>query len=168
MYYAGLDCSTLGDDYTSLSILKYKNGEYSLVRLYRKRKETNEYHLYQIGEVLRIYKPKVIGIEITGGVGAIYLEQLTRSGWNCQEIRTTQESKAVMISLLQLGLEKQILSYPEEKCVLIDELLSFRRDGKKLEAAPNRHDDTVMSTAFGLNVTPFGQKDNSVFDDIQL
>jgi hypothetical protein len=46
---------------------------------------------------------------------------------------------------------------------LIDEMLSFRRKGTKLEAAPGKHDDTIMSTAFALAVTDFN-KGKSIWD----
>jgi len=158
VYYAGLDTATTGNDYCTMPILKYKNGVYSLVHLYRKRQQTSQYHLYQIGELLKSYKPKATGIEITGGVGQIYLEQLSKQfpGLQFQSIRTTGDSKPGMISTMVLALEKQVLNYPAN-CPLIDEMLSFRRDGKKLEAAPGKHDDIVMGVAFALTVTEFNR-----------
>lgn len=158
VYYAGLDTATTGNDYCTMPILKYKNGVYTLVHLYRKRQQTSEYHLYQIGELLRSFKPKTTGIEVTGGVGQIYLEQLSKqfSGLQFQSIRTTGDSKPGMISTMVLALEKQVLNYPDN-CPLIDEMLSFRRDGKKLEAAPGKHDDIVMGVAFALTVSDFNK-----------
>ncbi|NEQ19570.1 MAG: Terminase-like family protein [Microcoleus sp. SIO2G3] len=159
IYYAGLDTATTGNDYCTMPVLKEKNGKYSLVHLYRKRQQTSEYHLYQIGEMLKFFKPRITGIEITGGVGQVYLEQLIKQfpELEFQAIRTTGDSKPVMISTMILALEKQALSYPAN-CPLIDEMLSFRRDGKKLEAAPGKHDDIVMGVAFALMVSPFNQK----------
>lgn len=163
-YYCGLDTATTGSDYCTMPVLKEKNGRYSLVHLYRKRQQTSEYHLYQIGELLKIYSPKVTGIEVTGGTGQVYLESLSRQfpGLEFQAIRTTGDSKPVMISTMILALEKQVLNYPANS-PLIDEMLSFRRDGKKLEAAPGKHDDSVMGTAFALAVSPFNKNDSIGF-----
>jgi phage terminase large subunit-like protein len=160
VYYAGLDTATTGNDYCTMPILKEKDGKYSLVHLYRKRQQTSEYHLYQIGELLKIFKPKIVSVEVTGGVGQVYLEQLIKQfpELEFQAIRTTGDSKPVMISTMVLALEKQVLNYPGN-CPLIDEMLSFRRDGKKLEAAPGKHDDTVMGVSFALMVSPFNQKE---------
>lgn len=41
--------------------------------------------------------------------------------------------------------------------MLIEEMLSYRRVGAKLEAASGKHDDTIMSVSFALTVTPFLQ-----------
>jgi phage terminase large subunit-like protein len=164
VYYAGLDTATTGNDYCTMPILKEKDGKYSLVHLYRKRQQTSEYHLYQIGELLKIFKPRITGIEVTGGVGQVYLEQLTKqfSDLEFQAIRTTGDSKPVMIITMLLALEKEVLSYPGN-CPVIDEMLSFRRDGKKLEAAPGKHDDTIMGVCFALMVSPFNKNDNVGF-----
>lgn len=64
-------------------------------------------------------------------------------------MRTTGDSKPAMIAKLQLALEKNELIYPSN-CPLVEELLSFRRSGKKLEASPSKHDDTIMATCFAL------------------
>jgi phage terminase large subunit-like protein len=155
-YYIGLDTSTIGEDYSVATVLKLKNNKYSLVNLYRKRQQTSEYHLYQIGELISKYKPKIVGIEVTGGVGQIYLEKLSKQfkDINFEAIRTTGDSKPAMISGLQLALESQKIKFPSNS-FLTEELLNFRRIGKKLEAANGKHDDVVMSTAFALAVSPF-------------
>ncbi len=44
-YYCGLDTSTTGNDYTVFTVIKYKNGKYSLVNVYRKRQQTSDYHI---------------------------------------------------------------------------------------------------------------------------
>ena len=127
-YYCGLDTSTTGADYTVFSILKFKKGKLSLVHLYRKRQQTSEYHLYQIGELISTFKPRKVGVETTGGVGQIYLENLVKQFKNTsiEAIRTTGDSKPVMISNMVLALEKELLNYPPNS-PLIDEMLSFRR-----------------------------------------
>lgn len=159
IYYCGLDTSTFGSDYTVFVTIKFKNNRYSLVNLYRKRQQTNEHHIYKISEIINLYQPIKIGIEITGGVGSIYLEQLSRLhyGVEFEAIRTSQDSKAAMISNLVLALEKEQLEYPTN-CPLIDEMLSFRREGVKLQASSGKSDDCVMATAFGMIITPFNRK----------
>ena len=159
-YYCGLDTSTMGSDYTVFSVIKHdrKNDVYSLVHLYRRRQETSASHIYQISKLIELYDPVCIGIETTGGVGRIYLEELTKAhyGTEIREIKTTRDSKISMISSLILGLEKRQFIYPENS-VLIEEMLSYRRIGAKMEAAAGKHDDTIMSVSFALTVTPFLQ-----------
>jgi hypothetical protein len=159
-YYCGLDTSTMGSDYTVFSVIKHdrKNDVYSLVHLYRRRQQTSASHIYQISKLIELYDPVCIGIETTGGVGRIYLEELTKAhyGTEIREIKTTRDSKISMISSLILGLEKRQFIYPENS-VLIEEMLSYRRIGAKMEAAAGKHDDTIMSVSFALTVTPFLQ-----------
>lgn len=168
-YYAGLDTATTGNDYCTMPILKEKNNIYSLIHLYRKRHQTSEYHLYQIGEILKVFKPKITGIEVTGGVGQVYLEQLIKQfpQLEFKAVRTTGDSKPVMISTMVLALEKSALIYPDNS-PLINEMLSFRRDGNKLEASPGKHDDTVMGVAFALTVSPFNQESKKPFSNINF
>ncbi|NEQ78222.1 MAG: Terminase-like family protein [Okeania sp. SIO2C9] len=154
-YYAGLDTSTIGQDYCVFVVWKYSKNRLFLVDMYRKRHETSDYNLYQISKMIEKYKPKGIGIEITGGVGQVYLENLTKQfkGINIQSIRTTGDTKPTMISDMVLALERGQLGYSPQS-PLIGEMLSFRRQGKKLEAAPGKHDDVVMATAFAISVSP--------------
>lgn len=169
VYYAGLDTSTVGADYTTFPILKYKDGKLSLVHLYRQRQQTSDYHIYQITELIERFKPKAIGVEITGGVGQLYFDQLTRQfpGLNIQSIRTTGDSKPSMISGLVLALEREQLIYPDNSS-LISEMLSFRRVGKKLEAAPGKHDDVVMGVAFAVNVSPLSRKRKGLLAGVNI
>ncbi len=155
-YYLGIDTATMGDDYVSGVLLKEQNQKYSLSRLYRKRHETSEVHMFKLGEIIQEFEPESVGIEVTGGVGRLYLEQLSRQfpKIRFEAIHTTQDSKQTMIAGVILALEKEILNYPA-KCPVVEELLSFRRQGKKLEASPGKHDDTIMGLAFALQVSPF-------------
>ena len=164
-YYIGLDTSTTGNDYCVATVLQEVGGNYSVVELYRKRQQTSEYHLYHLGELIKKYQPRLVGIEVTGGVGQVYLEQLSKQHKSIRfsSIRTTGDSKLVLISNLLLALEKNCLKYPIGSPI-IDELLSFRRQGKKLEAARGKHDDCVMSLAFALQITPFNEKKVSLVD----
>lgn len=152
-YFIGIDTSTTGGDYCVAIVLKRSGSNLSVVALYRKRQQTSDYHLYQIGELIEKYKPTAIGVETTGGVGVLYIEQLAKSHPDLaiEGIRTGGDTKPVLISALQLKLEKGLLDYPENSPI-VEELLNFRRQGKKLEAANGRHDDTVMAIAFAVSV----------------
>jgi|SRR6476469_673608 len=164
-YYCGLDTSTMGSDYTVFSVVKHdlKADTYSLVHLYRKRQETSASHIYQISKLIELYKPECVGIETTGGVGHIYLEELSKMnyGTEFQNIKTTKDTKTTMVSALILGLEKRKFTYPENS-VLVDEMLSYRRIGAKFEAASGKHDDVIMSVSFALTVSPFLKADRTI------
>ena len=58
-----------------------------------------------------------------------------------------------MINRLSLLLEKELITYPNDK-VIIEEFLSFRQNGVKLEAIAGKHDDIIMSLAFAVTVLP--------------
>lgn len=167
-YYCGLDTSSTGNDYTVFTVFEFKNNQLSLIYLYRKRQQTSEYHLYQISEIINKYKPRIIAVE-TNGVGSIYLENLIREfkDINFQGIRTSQDSKNQMISRMVLCLEKNQLIYPSN-CTIIEEMLSFQRVGKKLEAISGKHDDIIMSSAFAIAVSPFARAENNPFIDINF
>ncbi len=160
-YYMGIDTSTTGNDYSVASVLKVKNNEYSLVSIYRKRQQTSEFHLFEIGKLIDKYKPKVVGIETTGGVGTLYLEQLTKQHRSItfEAIKTSGDSKPSMISTLQLALESKRLSFPSDS-PLTEELLNFRRSGKKMQAASGKYDDCLMATTFALAVSPINEKES--------
>ena len=156
-YYCGLDTSTMGSDYTVFSVIKHdlENDIYSLVHLYRKRQETSASHIYQISKIIEIYRPKSVGIETTGGVGNIYLEELSKNNYSTEfeNIKTTRDTKTTMVSTLILSLEKKQFKYPDNS-VLVEEMLSYRRIGAKFEASAGKHDDTIMSVSFALTVSP--------------
>jgi hypothetical protein len=168
-YYIGVDTATIGNDYCVAIVIKEVFDIYSVVGIYRKRQQTSEYNLYQIAELIDLYKPEKIGIEVTGGVGQVYLEQLSKQfkGYNLEAIRTTGDSKPVMISTLQLALEKSCLSFPNNSPIT-DELLTFRRAGNKLEAPSGKHDDCVMALCFALAVSQFNKLQKSIFSGVKL
>lgn len=167
-YYCGLDTSTMGSDYTVFSVIKHdlKADTYSLVHLYRKRQETSASHIYQISKLIELYRPKSVGIETTGGVGQIYLEELSKMNYKTkyEDIKTTRDTKTTMVSALILGLEKRKFSYPDNS-ILVDEMLSYRRIGAKFEAASGKHDDTIMSVSFALTVSPLLKRKKAVIFD---
>lgn len=158
-YYIGVDTANMGNDYTVAVVLKKVSNEYHLINMYRKRKMTSDYDIFSIGDLIEKYKPKKVAIEVTGGTGLVYLEQLTSQyrSTEFEAIRTTGESKPTMIDRLILALEKEALKYPLNSPI-VEEFLTYRRHGNKLEAASGKHDDCIMATAFALAVTPFKTK----------
>jgi len=152
-YYIGVDTSTVGGDYTVALVGRYEKGRMHIVEMYRKRKMTLDYHLLKLGELIRSYKPMMVGIE-RNGVGQVFVEQLSKKnpGTRIEGLVTSRESKSEMVTRILYALEQEAVNYPPS--VLVDELMAFRRDGMKLEAPPGMHDDTVMSLAFLLTVSP--------------
>lgn len=150
-FFIGIDTSTTGKDYSVLSVLKVKNGIFSIVDIYRKRHQTSEYHLFHMASLINKYKPVATGIEITGGTGQVYLESLEKSlPFNkLHAIRTTGDSKPVMLDRLKLLIEQQKFIYLNDSPI-IDELLNFKQQDGKLEAATGKHDDIIMSVSFAL------------------
>ena len=155
-YFLGVDSATTGKDYAVCVVLKYENEIFSLVNLYRKREQSSEYHLYHIGEVINNYQPTLTGVEVTGGVGQVWLEELSKNhfGTKFKKIVTTGDSKPAMLDRLKLMMESQRFIYPSNSPI-VDELLNFKRNDKKLEAASGKHDDIIMSVAFALTVAEF-------------
>jgi len=159
-YYLGIDTSTLGNDYTVAVVLKQVGNCFYLIDMYRKRKMSSDYNIYQIGELISKYKPEKIAIEVTGGTGQIYLEQLSseHQSFEFKAIKTTGDTKPAMVEHLLLALEKSCFKYSENH-PLIEELLNFRKQGKKLEAVSGKHDDLVMACCFALAGSPFKSHD---------
>ena len=154
IYYMGIDTSLLGNDYTVVTVLKEKGDRYELVKLYRERKKTHEYNIYRISELIEEYQPIKVGIEVNSS-GQIYYEQLSGEHLNAdfEAIKTTGSSKPKMINRLSLALEKGLIAYPNDR-LIIEEFLSFRQNGVKLEAIQGKHDDIIMSLAFAVVVLP--------------
>jgi phage terminase large subunit-like protein len=156
-YYIGVDGATVGNDYTVGVVMSYdpSNKVYSVVDLYRNRKGSIESDIYSIGVLIDKYKPLKIAVE-SNGVGQVFLEQLgsTHRSHKVVGVHTSQDSKLAMIERLSLALEKGVLKLPKTSPI-VTELLSFRRVGKRLEASPGNHDDTVMALAVCLAETDF-------------
>lgn len=156
-YYIGIDTANMGADYFVMTVIEhdYLNNIFKLVDVYRKRKMSSEYHLFQILEYIDKYSPDKVAIEVTGGTGLMYLEQLISIKRDVEfvPIKTTQDSKQMMVDKLLLNLEKGLLELVNDK-VLINELLSFQKIGKKLSAIEGKHDDFIMSLCFCNSILP--------------
>jgi hypothetical protein len=149
-YYITLDTATIGKDYVVAMVFESYDDHYSQVEMYRKREKPSEYHIYQVSELIDKYKPIKVGIEITGGVGQVYLErlQIQHPDITFVKIRTTGESKPMMIERLNMLLEQHKLSLADSSMIR-DEFLSFqKKEDGKMEAVSGSHDDIVMATAF--------------------
>lgn len=156
-YFMGIDSAGTGDDYTVGIVIQWDRAkqEYSMVDMYRKRKQSTESDIFHLSEMIEKYQPLAIGVE-TNSIGAIYLEQLRKAvpNANLKGITTTQESKLMGAGRINLLLEKNALLLPNSNPI-IEEMLSFKRKGKRLEAMQGKHDDAVMSLMFALEFSPF-------------
>jgi phage terminase large subunit-like protein len=151
-YFLGIDAATTGEDYAVGTIIKdCQDGTFSVVNIYRKRQESTQYHLYHLGKILDEYKVSLVAVETTGGTGQVWLETLSKTySWaKFQSVKTTQDSKVVMLDRFKLLLEEGKIKFPQNS-PLVDELLSFKRVGKKLQAAQGKHDDIIMAVSFAL------------------
>ena len=158
-FYLGVDGSSCGSDYTVCIVLEYdlKTDKYTVCDLYRKQRSSIESDLYNISQLIDKYSRNIKSVSVeSNGVGQIFLERLAINHTNVlvQGVHTSQDSKIAMIDRLSLALETGVLHIPKTG-VIAQELLSFRRVGKKLEAAPGSHDDSVMALAIGLSQSQF-------------
>jgi phage terminase large subunit-like protein len=151
-FYLGIDSATTGKDYAVCVVLKRDKNTYSLVHLYRKSQNSTEYHLFNINNLIVEYKPKIVAIEVTGGVGQIWYEELLKVNkyTTFERIKTTGDSKPMMLDRLKMLIENGKFVYPANSPI-IDELLNFKKNKNKLEAATNKHDDIIMSVSFALS-----------------
>ena len=152
-YFIGIDTATTGEDFGVCVVLKLSNDDvFSIAKIYRKRQESSQYHMFHMSRIIDDYSPIAIGIEVTGGTGQVYLEQLSQahSYRKFHAVRTTGDSKPAMLDRLKLLIESEKLIYPTSSPI-VDELLNFKRNGKLLEAAKNKHDDILMACCFALS-----------------
>ena len=171
-YYITLDTATMGNDYVVCNVLKYDhiNNHYEQVDMYRKRHETSDYHIYQVSQLIEQYNPLIVGIEVTGGVGQLYMEKLQQifNGVRFKAIKTTAESKPAMISKLLLLFEQKKISLLNHRDI-VKEFLSFQRIDNKMGAVSGSHDDIVMAIAFSTLIIPeFDANPFSRFDNARI
>jgi hypothetical protein len=125
--------------------------------MYRKRKQTSELNIFKVSELINKYDPVKIGIECNAG-GQLYYERLVslHPDKTIEGIKTTAQSKPVMIGRILLAMEQQVLIVPNDR-IIIDEFLSFRNVEGKLSAISGKHDDIIMTLGFCLAVSKFGK-----------
>jgi phage FluMu gp28-like protein len=150
IYYMGLDTSTIGNDYTVLTVLKQVVNQYHLIAMYRENKLSYATNLKNIDVLIKKFNPLICAIEVNSS-GQIYFEELSNQHLNVdfKIVKTTSSSKPKMIEKLAMFLEDGVLLIPDDS-IVIDELQSFSRNGTKLEAIAGKHDDIVMSLAFAI------------------
>lgn len=151
-YYLGIDAATTGRDYAVCVVLKKDNNKFSLVHLYRKSQQSTEYHLYNINKLIESYKPSRVAIEVTGGVGQVWYEELVKTNKyvDFERIKTTGDSKPLMLDRLKMLIENGDFIYPTNTPI-IEELLNFKQNKNRLEASNGKHDDIIMSASFALS-----------------
>lgn len=154
IYYMGIDTSLMGNDYTVCVVLKQIKERFSLVSLYRQRKQTHDYHIYHLTNIIQLYQPLNVVIE-TNSSGQIYYEKLTESlpQFNIEGHRTTQTSKINLITKLTLYLEQFKLIFPDNKDI-VSEFLNFKRVDNTYQASQGKHDDIII--ALGLSLIALG------------
>ncbi len=152
-YYVGIDPSFGGEDYCVAIVLKRtSNTSFVVVDLYRENRHSIHRNMNQITELISKYEPECIGVEVNSG-GRIYSEKLSEVFYylKVEEINTTESLKRLAIDRIILSLEQRKLKFPSSS-PLKEELLVYRRDGKKMSAPSGKHDDCVMALAMALTV----------------
>lgn len=153
-YYMGIDPAYRGSNYYVAWIVKEVEGEYHSIKWYRDRNKTKDYYIDKTCDLIDEFQPERIGIEKNSG-GDLYYQDLVKQKPNYEiiPITTSSESKIIMIDRIILALEREQFKYPKNSPIY-EEMLQFKRIGKKMEAASNAYDDCVMAGAICLAVTP--------------
>lgn len=158
VFYAGVDSCGTGDDYAVCCILRLAGDALEVVTWYRARSGSSDLHLFNIGNLLDEWCPRRSAVE-KNSMGQVWLESLARDhgSLDIEGISTSQTSKSVMIDRLLMLLEGSKIKIPKD-CPLIEELLSFQREGSQMQAAQGKHDDFVMALALAVAASPLGAK----------
>lgn len=151
IYFIGIDSAMMGDDYTVCVVVRedLKDKKLYLEQMYRKRKQTHQSNIFHISELIKKYNPVAVAVE-TNSVGEVFYQELQEQNLSIEfkPIRTSQSSKPIMIGKLKLLIERELLILPDDQTV-INEFLSFVKNGNKLEAISSKHrDDIVLALAF--------------------
>jgi hypothetical protein len=147
-YYFGIDASGLGGDYTVCMIFQHVKNVFLMTNFYRKNNHSTEFHLAKISELISVYNPKCVAIEVTGGIGQIWFENLSKEFFatKFKAVKTTHDSKIYMANrfkyLLEIGRIKGL-----NNNIIKEEFLNFNYN---LEASNNGHDDIVMASFFAI------------------
>lgn len=148
--FAGLDVATSGSDYTTLVVIGYKDGQFTVLAMYHERSQTANYDLTEIGELLDQYSPDWVIVE-KNHAGQVYLEDLNVSypDLEIHGMTTSQSSKGAYIGRLNLYMQREFI-----KCdnpIVRTEVSIFRKypDGS-MGAPSGKHDDTVIALALAI------------------
>ncbi len=150
--FMGVDVATTGNDYTVATVLGLVDDTLYLLDYYRQRKQTSQYDIFQIGDLIERYKPDRVLIE-KNHAGSVYVDDLADNHPDVfvEGLTTTKASKEAYMSKLKLTLERERIKIPKKNSVFRDELLQFRREPSGKLTAPNgKNDDCVMSLALAV------------------
>lgn len=170
-YFIGMDPAGIGADYCVAVVLAetWMEGRkiYEVVALYRRKTGTSEQHQGAVSDLVSDYRPARTIVE-TNAMGQLYLERLAsiHPRRDIQGFATTAQSKGLLVGRITLALERgdlRILAGPIEQ-----ELLGFRRNGDRLEAAVGAHDDCVMALGLALTAAQYGIEPNTKVRGVKL
>ena len=164
VYYMGVDPNFGGDDYC-VAIVVGLSGDNKLevVDSYRANHQLIVESLREIRKLANAYAVETIAVEVNSG-GRIYAEQLTQTIGDIpiKEITMTENSKRLLIDRIILSLERDRLRF-DSQSPLKEELLLFRRDGRKMGAPVGKHDDCVMALGLALSTVTLDFEDTPVW-----
>jgi hypothetical protein len=129
-------------------IFQHVKNVFLMTNFYRKNNHSTEFHLAKISELISVYNPKCVAIEVTGGIGQIWFENLSKEFFatKFKAVKTTHDSKIYMANrfkyLLEIGRIKGL-----NNNIIKEEFLNFNYN---LEASNNGHDDIVMASFFAI------------------
>lgn len=159
-YYCGIDCSGVTDsdkaDFHSLTMLKVKNGKYSISKYYYKRGNTASSRVGEMASIIIKFRCRKVAIE-TNSMGSTYLSQLrslfVKQNYQCEfrPIHQTSERRLHLIGDISLKLEQGALKFSAENPVVIELKNLIRNNKNKILAASKHHDDAVFSLGLSLN-----------------
>ena len=155
VYFMGVDPSGYGNDYTVACVLKRdKEGNYSLVHLYRAKKSSTEQDVFEISNIIKKLNPIAVNVE-TNAMGQAYFEMIRDNNPNTDVTgsTTTLTSKEKAIGKLIAMMQKGSLTIPN-KSWLTKEFLNFKKDAEtnRLIGCTDGNDDIVMSLAIATKI----------------
>jgi hypothetical protein len=153
-YVMGIDPNGGGNDYFVALVLDITEKPYTVVQMYRENGRSTEYSLRHVKQLIEDFLPQRITVE-KQAMGSVVAEALQAvvPEYVIETFSTSRPSKNVATDRVLYLLEHDHLIFPEG--VIGDELRAFQvLEGGKREAAPGRHDDTVMALSFACSLTP--------------
>ena len=126
LYFLGIDTASTGNDYFVCTVIEQEDeGQYRLTDWYRARSGSTNTHLFEVGKLIKKYKPHRVAIEVNAG-GQNYFDLIQENfpSQDIKPVRTTNDSKAKMISRLCYLFERHQLRLINEK-VIRDEFFRF-------------------------------------------
>lgn len=164
-YWFGIDWGTgVGDDWTSISIIKKFNRKIQLVDVvYFNDKGPNE-TIDEIKKLAKKWRPKRITVE-TNSIGTVYFgllrDAMKQMNISVAGFNTTNDTKDKIISKLQVLLQNNLIELYADPELLVELSvyeMTFSKTGKRvMNAKSGFHDDLIMSLAIAINSMSAGQ-----------